>query len=117
MKMRARTATRPERVSRTSASIVCAEERRLACGRFDGAQIRHLCFLRAVPKRGGEMVGETATNASLDPFGYATHEVLNQPPPLADYDAFGSDPVLQKIVVTFDADWARERLQEAWRSV
>jgi hypothetical protein len=30
----------------------------------------------------------------LDPFGYATHEVLNQPPPLADYDAFGTDEVL-----------------------
>jgi len=29
---------------------------------------------------------------ALDPFGYATHEVLNQPPPLADYDAFASDP-------------------------
>jgi putative acyl-CoA dehydrogenase len=60
---------------------------------------------------------ETRSGASIDPFGYATHEVLNQPPPLADYDAFGSDPVVQKIVGTFEADWSRERLQEAGRSV
>jgi hypothetical protein len=44
----------------------------------------------------------------LDPFGYATHEVLNQPPPLADYDAFGTDEVLKTIVRTFDAEiWGR----------
>jgi putative acyl-CoA dehydrogenase len=54
---------------------------------------------------------------ALDPFGYATHEVLNQPPPLADYDAFGSDPVLQKTVETFGAEWARQRLHEAGRTV
>jgi putative acyl-CoA dehydrogenase len=53
----------------------------------------------------------------VDAFGYATHEVLNQPPPLADYDAFGSDPVLQKIVGTFDAAWSRERLHHAGRTV
>ncbi len=55
--------------------------------------------------------------ATHDPFGYATHEVLNQPPPLADYDAFGTDPVLQKVVATFGADWARERLHQAGRTV
>jgi putative acyl-CoA dehydrogenase len=60
---------------------------------------------------------ETSSSASADPFAYATHEVLNQPPPLADYDAFGSDPVLQKIVTTFGADWSRERLHEAGRAV
>ncbi|MEA2860482.1 MAG: putative acyl-CoA dehydrogenase [Methylobacteriaceae bacterium] len=59
----------------------------------------------------------TRSGASADPFGYATHEVLNQPPPLADYDAFSSDPVLQKIVATFDAAWSGERLHEAGRTV
>ena len=53
----------------------------------------------------------------LDPFGYATHEVMNQPPPLADYDAFGSDEVLQTIVRTFSADGWRARLHEAGRTV
>jgi putative acyl-CoA dehydrogenase len=63
------------------------------------------------------MAFETRPGASVDPFGYATHEVLNQPPPLSDYDAFGSDPVLQRIVASFDADWSRERLHKAGRTV
>src|SRR5690606_2493073 len=70
--------------------------------------------------RGGDMglaeTGATKTEA-LDPFGYATHEVLNQPPPLADYDAFGTDPVLPTIVRTFGAEWAQERLHEAGKVV
>jgi putative acyl-CoA dehydrogenase len=53
----------------------------------------------------------------LDAFGYSTHEVLNQPPPLADYDAFGCDQVLQKIVTTFGAGWARDRLHDTGRTV
>jgi putative acyl-CoA dehydrogenase len=53
----------------------------------------------------------------LDPHGYATHEVLNQPPPLAGYDAYGSDAVLRSIVRTFDADWAAPRLAAAGRTV
>jgi len=52
-----------------------------------------------------------------DRFGYATHEVMNQPTPLADYDAFASDEVLQSIVGTFGADRWRERLHEAGRTV
>jgi len=56
------------------------------------------------------------TNA-LDPFGYATHEVMNQPPPLADYDAFGTDETLKTIVHTFAADGWRARLHEAGRTV
>jgi putative acyl-CoA dehydrogenase len=46
----------------------------------------------------------------LDRYGYATHEVLNQPPPLADYDAYATDPALQRIVSTFGADWAGDKL-------
>jgi putative acyl-CoA dehydrogenase len=44
-------------------------------------------------------------------------EVTNQVPPLADYDAFGADPVLQAAISAFDAGWAKERLHEAGRSV
>ncbi|MBN9061234.1 MAG: hypothetical protein BGP06_05535 [Rhizobiales bacterium 65-9] len=51
-----------------------------------------------------------------DAFFYATHEVLNQPPPLTDFDVYGADATLQRIVKTFDADWARDRLHRAGRS-
>ena len=44
--------------------------------------------------------------ASLDPFGYGTHEVLNQAPAMADYDAYSHDPALGKILSIFDAEWA-----------
>ena len=59
----------------------------------------------------------SAALSALDPHGYATHEVLNQSPPLADYDAFATDPVLREIVATYDAGWAAERLGEAGRTV
>src|SRR5580693_10767727 len=48
-----------------------------------------------------------------DDYGYATHDVLNQPPALADYDVYGSDPVLQSVVRTFDAEWAEQKLRDA----
>ena len=54
---------------------------------------------------------------SLDPHGYATHEVLNQPPPLADYDAFATDRTLRSVVAAFGAEWAASRLREAGRTV
>jgi putative acyl-CoA dehydrogenase len=53
----------------------------------------------------------------LDRYGYATHEVLNQPPPLADYDAYATDPTLRSIVRAFGADWAEPRLSETGRTV
>jgi putative acyl-CoA dehydrogenase len=40
----------------------------------------------------------------LDPFGYGTHEVLNQAPAMADYDAYSDDPALGKILSIFDAE-------------
>ena len=43
--------------------------------------------------------------AILDPFGYGTHEVLNQAPAMADYDAYAHDPAVAKILSTFDAEW------------
>ena len=38
---------------------------------------------------------------TLDAYGYDTHEVLNQAPALADYDAFAADPALGRILDTF----------------
>ena len=48
---------------------------------------------------------------------YATHEVLNQPPALSDYNAFATDPVLRSVVTTYSADWAEARLYEAGGTV
>jgi putative acyl-CoA dehydrogenase len=59
----------------------------------------------------------SAAIAMHDDFGYATHEVLNQPPALADFDAYGSDAALRDIVRTFGARWAEPRLHETGRSV
>ena len=36
----------------------------------------------------------------------STHEVLNQPPPLEDYDVFGADAALVEAVARHGADWA-----------
>ena len=35
-----------------------------------------------------------------------THEVLNQPPPLAGYDLFEADPVLGEALAREGAGWA-----------
>ena len=53
----------------------------------------------------------------LDRYGYATHEVLNQPPPLADYDAYATDRTLRGIVRAFGVEWAEPRLSETGRTV
>ena len=37
---------------------------------------------------------------------FETHEVLNQPPPLVDYDLFGTDSALKEAVVREGAEWA-----------
>jgi len=42
-----------------------------------------------------------------DRHAYATHEVSNQPPALAGYDTYGSDPILRSIV-KICADWANQ---------
>ncbi len=44
-----------------------------------------------------------------DSYGYATHNVLNQPPALADYDVYDTDPALRLVTKTFGADWADQR--------
>src|SRR5919106_7061276 len=42
--------------------------------------------------------------------GRATHEVLNQPPPLLDYNVFEADRPLVEAVRREGADWAEERI-------
>ncbi|PTM39681.1 acyl-CoA dehydrogenase family protein [Bosea sp. 124] len=42
---------------------------------------------------------------AFDPHGYDTHEVLNQAPALAGYDAFAADPALGRILDVFGAGW------------
>ena len=50
-------------------------------------------------------------------YGYATHDVLNQPPALADYDVYDTDPALPSVTKTFGADWAEQRLHDTGRTV
>jgi putative acyl-CoA dehydrogenase len=45
--------------------------------------------------------------------GYATHDVLNQPGALADYNAFAEDTALYEAVEAFGAAWAMDHLTEA----
>jgi putative acyl-CoA dehydrogenase len=44
-----------------------------------------------------------------------THDVLNQPPPLIDYDVFAADAVLGEAVTREGADWALDRLHALGR--
>jgi putative acyl-CoA dehydrogenase len=53
----------------------------------------------------------------LDPYGYGTHEVLNQAPPLAEYDAYSHDPALGDILAAFGADWFAPRAREIGQRV
>ncbi|MSO41502.1 MAG: isovaleryl-CoA dehydrogenase [Solirubrobacterales bacterium] len=45
--------------------------------------------------------------------GVRTHEVTNQPVPLAGYNVFGADSVLSEAVAREGADWARDRISAA----
>jgi hypothetical protein len=45
--------------------------------------------------------------------GYTTHDVLNQPGALADYNAFSADKPLVDAMRAFGADWARDKLDRA----
>ena len=48
-----------------------------------------------------------------DALGYATHEVLNQPGCLADYDAYSDDKPLVDAVNAFGGGWAEQALRRA----
>ncbi len=54
---------------------------------------------------------------ALDDFGYGTHEVLNQVPAMADYNAYSRDPVLTNILATFDAGWFEPQAREIGKRV
>jgi putative acyl-CoA dehydrogenase len=45
--------------------------------------------------------------------GFATHEVLNQPSALEDYNAYSDDKPLVEAVRVFGADWAADHLKRA----
>src|SRR3984893_2604565 len=42
----------------------------------------------------------------------ATHEVLNQPPPLADYNAFEADPALREALIREGGEWGLDRVRD-----
>src|SRR6266496_4942983 len=48
---------------------------------------------------------------------HATHDVLNQPPPLEDYNLFDQDVVLRESVEREGGAWGRERLSDFGRTV
>jgi len=48
--------------------------------------------------------------ATVERPAFGNHEVVNQPPPLVDYNVFESDRPLVEAVAREGADWARERI-------
>jgi putative acyl-CoA dehydrogenase len=44
--------------------------------------------------------------------GVATHEVVNQPPPLVDYNAFEADAALREALVREGGDWGLDRVRD-----
>ncbi|HEV2815399.1 MAG TPA: acyl-CoA dehydrogenase family protein [Solirubrobacteraceae bacterium] len=42
----------------------------------------------------------------------ATHEVVNQPPPLLDHNAFDADPALREAVAREGGEWGEDRLRD-----
>ena len=41
----------------------------------------------------------------------ATYEVLNQAPPLVDYNAFEADPALREALVREGGEWGLDRVE------
>jgi putative acyl-CoA dehydrogenase len=70
----------------------------------------HLRPLRAhdveLPQLGAFAMSDPETGAPR----FSTHEVLNQAPPLADYDLFKSDHALSEAVERDGGGWAKDRL-------
>jgi putative acyl-CoA dehydrogenase len=48
--------------------------------------------------------------ATVERKTFGNHEVVNQPPPLVDYNLFESDKPLVEAVAREGAEWARERI-------
>ncbi len=51
-----------------------------------------------------------AARAPFDPYGAVTHEVINQPVELAEYNLYESDAALKEAVRREGAEWAADRL-------
>jgi putative acyl-CoA dehydrogenase len=51
-------------------------------------------------------------SATTDARRASTHEVLNQPPPLADYNAFDADPALGEALVREGGEWGLDRVRD-----
>ena len=68
--------------------------------------------------QGGRISGLRAglTRSAVDQ-AFRTHEVSNQPPPLADYDLFATDRPLVEAVAREGAVWAADRLGELGRTL
>jgi putative acyl-CoA dehydrogenase len=54
-------------------------------------------------------------DAGVEGPSFVTHEVLNQPPPLQDYDLFGQDAALVDAVLREGGGWGAERLSDLGR--
>src|SRR5690348_12623709 len=85
----------------------------LPCRRdaIDGAPTSSAHHEGALRRAGAN--GETITAmATVERQRGATHEVLNQPPVLEDYNSFDSDRVLVESLRREGADWAEGRARE-----
>ena len=54
---------------------------------------------------------------TMAPAPFETQDVLNQPPPLVDYDLFGTDLALKEAVAREGADWALDELGRFGRTL
>jgi hypothetical protein len=54
---------------------------------------------------------------TMAPAPFETQDVLNQPPPLVDYDLFGTDRALQEAVAREGAGWALDELGSFGRTL
>lgn len=60
-------------------------------------------------------VDESVTRPALLPTSIDTHEVINQPPPLQEYDVFSTDDALVEALDIFDGAHAGDRLAKLGR--
>ena len=67
-----------------------------------------------MPKAHVRTAGPTTPGSTA---GYATHEILNQPPDLVGYDSFGGDLALLETVERLGAGWACAHLNTVGRAL
>jgi putative acyl-CoA dehydrogenase len=61
------------------------------------------------------ILARMSSDPSFSPERFVTHAVFNQPPPLADYNLFTTDPVLPGAVALNGAEWAGPALADFGR--